>query len=130
MAGVNDNLIPLSERTKSEQTKIATMGGIASGKARNYKKEQIENLKMLLDTLTNDGKTTYREAMNLGVLKGALNGKAENFKAIMEYLEDNQQSNSTPIVNINIIEDNKELEQAFWSGNDETNKLDQPITKE
>jgi hypothetical protein len=117
MAGVNDNLIPLSERTKSEQTKIATMGGIASGKARNYKKEQIENLKMLLDTLTNDGKTTYREAMNLGVLKGALNGKAENFKAIMEYLEDNQNNNSTPIVNINIV-DNGSLEKALY---DETN---------
>ena len=117
MAGVNDNLIPLSERTKSEQTKIATMGGIASGKARNYKKEQIENLKMLLDTLTNDGKTTYREAMNLGVLKGALNGKAENFKAIMEYLEDNQSNNSTPIVNINIV-DNGSLEKALY---DETN---------
>lgn len=117
---------PKHELTESDARK----GGINSGKARNYKKEQIENLKMLLDTLTNDGKTTYREAMNIGVLKGALNGKAENFKAIMEYLEDNQNNNSTPIVNINIIEDNKELEQAFWSDNDETNKLDQPITKE
>lgn len=34
------------------------------------------------------------------------------------------QTNDTPIVNINIIEDNKDLEKVFWSGNDETNKLE------
>ncbi len=116
MAGLNDNLIPMNERTKEEQTRIATMGGIASGKARNYKKEQIESLKALLDSTSKGGKT-YRELMNLGILKGALNGKAENFKAIMEYLEDNQNNNSTPIVNINIV-DNGSLEKALY---DETN---------
>lgn len=113
MAGLNDNLIPMSERTKEEQTKIAKMGGIASGKARNYKKEQIENLKMLLDTLTSDGKTTYREAMNLGVLKGAINGKAENFKVLMDYLDNNTSNNDTPTININII-DNGSLEKALY----------------
>ena len=113
------NLVNLATRPQRERQEIARMGQKASTKARNYKKEQIENLKMLLDTLTNDGKTTYREAMNLGVLKGALNGKAENFKAIMEYLEDNQSNNSTPIVNINIV-DNGSLEKAMY----ETDKLE------
>lgn len=108
------NLRPGEHKFTLEEAK---KGGINSGKARNYKKEQIENLKMLLDTLTNDGKTTYREAMNLGVLKGALNGKAENFKAIMEYLEDNQNNNSTPIVNINIV-DNGSLEKALYDETD------------
>lgn len=103
---------PKHELTESDARK----GGINSGKARNYKKEQIENLKALLDSSTKNGKT-YRELMNLGILKGALNGKAENFKAIMEYLEDNQNNNSTPIVNINII-DNDTLEKALY---DETN---------
>lgn len=94
-------------------TEDARKGGIASGKARNYKKEQIENLKMLLDAMTSDGKTTYREAMNLGVLKGAINGKAENFKVLMDYLDNNTSNNDTPIVNINII-DNGSLEKALY----------------
>lgn len=90
-------------------------GGKASVKARNYKKEQIENLKKLLDEPSKSGKT-YRELMNLGILKGALNGKAENFKAIMEYLDENQTANSTPTININIV-DNSKLEGAMYEEN-------------
>ena len=45
------NLIPLNERTKSEQREIATQGGIASGKARREKKT-IQ--KILIDYLDND----------------------------------------------------------------------------
>lgn len=116
MAGKNDNLIPMNERTKAEQTRIATMGGIASGKARNYKKEQIENLKMLLDTKAEDG-TTYREKMNFGVLKGAIEGKSENYKVIMDFLDNNTSSNETPVVNINIV-DNATLEKALYDEKD------------
>ena len=118
MAGLNDNLIPMNERTKEEQTRIATMGGKASGKARNYKKEQIENLKMLLDSTSKNGKT-YRELINLGLMKGALNGKAENFKALMEYIDDNQQSSMTPIVQINVI-DNSNLEKVLYDEKDKS----------
>ena len=118
MAGLNDNLIPLNERTKEEQTKIAKMGGIASGKARNYKKEQLENLKMLLDSEYKDG-ITYRQAMNLGVLKGALDGKAENFKTILEYIDDSNSTSGTPLVQINVI-DNSNLEKVMYQ--DEENK--------
>jgi hypothetical protein len=35
--GVNGNLIPLCERTPSEQRELARRGGIASGKARSLK---------------------------------------------------------------------------------------------
>ncbi len=45
MAGNNDNLIPLSERTKSEQRQIAALGGKASGDAKRKKK----NLKELVE---------------------------------------------------------------------------------
>lgn len=112
MAGKNDNLIPLNERTKEEQTKIATMGGIASGKARNYKKEQVESLKRLLDAPSKSGKT-YRELINLGILKGAMQGKAENFKTIMDYLDNINGSSDTPTININIV-DNSNLEKAMY----------------
>lgn len=110
------NLIPFSERSPRELKEISRKGQKASVEARNYKKEQIENLKMLLDTLTDEG-ITYREKMNLGVLKGAIDGKAENYKAIMEYIDNQTSNNNTPIVNINII-DNDTLEKAMY---DETN---------
>ena len=104
------NLIPQAHvLTLEEQSK----GGKASGKARNYRKEQIENLKRLLDQ-TNDKGVSYRELMNLGILKGALKGKAENFKAIMDYLDDTIQSSDTPVVQINIV-DNSNLEKAMYS---------------
>ena len=108
----NENLRVL---TSEEAREIGRKGGIASGKARNYRKEQVENLKKLLDQTNNDG-LTYREAMNLGVLKGALDGKAENFKTIIEYLEDNNQNNTTPIVEINIV-DNSNLEKVMYEKN-------------
>ena len=44
------NLIPLNERTKSEQREIATQGGIASGQARREKKTIQKILGELLDT--------------------------------------------------------------------------------
>lgn len=43
-----EDLIFLSERTTEEQKKIATMGGIASGKARREKKLMKDQLKALL----------------------------------------------------------------------------------
>lgn len=46
MAGRNDNLVPLNNRTKTEQTKIARAGGIASGEARRRKKTMRELAQM------------------------------------------------------------------------------------
>lgn len=104
-----ENLIPQAHvLTLEEQSR----GGKASVKARNYKKEQIDSLKALLDS-KNDKGITYRELINLGLMKGALKGKAENFKALMEYIDDNQQSNDTPQVQINII-DNSALEKVLY----------------
>lgn len=97
--------------TLEEQSK----GGKASVKARNYKKEQIENLKALLDS-KNDKGITYRELINLGLMKGALKGKAENFKALMEYIDDSVQANDTPTIQINIV-DNSKLESAMYEEN-------------
>lgn len=103
------NLIPQAHvLTLEEQSK----GGKASAKARNYKKEQIENLKALLDS-KNDKGITYRELINLGLMKGALKGKAENFKALMEYIDDTVQANDTPTIQINIV-DNSKLEGAMY----------------
>lgn len=43
-----DDLIPLNKRTKDEQKKITTMGGVASGKARREKKLMKDQLTALL----------------------------------------------------------------------------------
>lgn len=50
MSGRNGtkNLVPQNERTKEEQRRIASLGGIASGKARKAKKSMSEIAKCLL----------------------------------------------------------------------------------
>ena len=87
-------------------------GGLNSGKSRNYMKEQVAILKRLLDEKDKDG-NTYGENINLGLIKGAKDGKAENYKTIMEYLQGQSQSNDTPTININIV-DNSSLEKAMY----------------
>ncbi len=49
MAGGNDNLIPMNERTKDEQREIARKGGIASGEARRRKRTLRQIAEMLAE---------------------------------------------------------------------------------
>jgi hypothetical protein len=49
MAGGNDNLIPMNERTKDEQREIARKGGKASGEARRRKRTLRQIAEMLAD---------------------------------------------------------------------------------
>lgn len=49
MAGGNDNLIPMNERTKDEQREIARAGGKASGEARRRKRTLRQIAEMLAD---------------------------------------------------------------------------------
>lgn len=108
-----ENLIPLNERTKEEQREIARQGGIASGKARQEKATFKKTLEMLLDEKNAKGKT-YRELITLGQIKSAIDGKAENFKAILALMgEIEEQQQETPSLNINII-DNSNLEKILY----------------
>ena len=61
------NLIPLNERTKSEQREIATQGGIASGKARREKKTIQKILAELLDSEIKDSPQFAKLASKMGV---------------------------------------------------------------
>lgn len=106
------NLVSLATRSERERKEIARKGQKASVEARNYLKEQVAILKRLLDEKDKDG-NTYGENINLGLIKGAKDGKAENYKTIMEYLQGNSQSNDTPTININIV-DNSSLEKAMY----------------
>lgn len=112
MANNEGNLIPNSERTEEERREIARKGGIASGKARNRRKEQIDILKRLLEEPTKNGKT-YGENITLGLIRGAMQGKAENYKTIMDYIDDTTQASGTPNIEIRVI-DNSNLEKVMY----------------
>ena len=68
---------------------------------------------MLLNEKNSNGKT-YRELTTLGLIKGAVDGKAENYKTIVQLLgELQEQANETPSLNITIT-DNSNLEKALY----------------
>lgn len=66
-----EDLIPMSKRTKEEQKKIAIKGGIASGKARRRKRNMKDAIDMLLsnpcDLKSKDGKSIKLLAKQLGI---------------------------------------------------------------
>lgn len=80
-----EDLVPMSERTKEEQKKIATMGGIASGEARRQKKAMREMLETCLEMKNNKG-LTYRQLATMGLINGAIKGNAQNYRTILETL--------------------------------------------
>lgn len=110
----NENLIPMNERSEKEVRELGRKGGIASGETRKEKATMKKTLEMLLDEKSNKLGKTYKELTTLGLIKGAVNGKAENYRLIIELLGELQdQSNTTPEVNINII-DNSNLEKVMY----------------
>ena len=134
MAGVNDNLIPINERTNTEQREIVVKGGVASGIARRRK--SICN-KLLNKEITSEEARKELEANGLtddkseltflmyDLLKTSKDRQSEKtadrlnaMKMLMEYADGESESTSeTPIVNINIV-DNGNYEKAMY---DETN---------
>ena len=112
-----ENLIPFNERTEEEQREIARQGGIASGKVRQEKATFKKTLEMLLDEKNSKGKT-YRELITLGQIKSAIDGKAENFKAILALMgEMEEEQTSTPELKIEIV-DNSNLEKVMYEENE------------
>lgn len=112
MANGQENLIPMSERTKDEVREIARQGGIASGEARREKATMKKTLEMLLDEKNNQGKT-YRELSTLGLIKGAIDGKADNYKTILALLGEIEETKETPDIEIKIV-DNTNLEKTMY----------------
>lgn len=112
-----ENLTPLNKRTKEERKEIARQGGIRSGEVRREKATMRETLRMLLEETNTKGKT-YKELATLGLLKGAVNGNAQNYKTIVEmlgeFVEDN--SSSVPVLKIEVV-DNTNLEKTLYEEN-------------
>ena len=80
-----ENLIPMSERSKEEVRELGQKGGIRSGEVRREKATMKATLEKLLDEKNNKG-ITYRDLATLGLLKGAINGNAQNYRTILETL--------------------------------------------
>ena len=81
-----ENLIPMNERSKDEVRELGQKGGIRSGEVRREKATMKATLEMLLDETNKKSGKTYRELVTLGLLKGAINGNAQNYKTILETL--------------------------------------------
>ena len=68
--------------TKEEQS----LGGKKSVETRRKLATMKKTLEMLLAKKSDDGKTTYQELATLGLIKGAIEGNAQNYKVIVETL--------------------------------------------
>ena len=82
-----ENLKPQSERTKEEQRQIATMGGVASGKARREKADLRKMCQMVLemDIKGKDGTVkSGAEAITLAQLQKALKGDAKAYEVLRD----------------------------------------------
>lgn len=110
-----ENLKPI--QSKEEARELGRKGGIASGEARREKATMKKTLEMLLDTIPNikenKDQKTFRELSTEGLMIGAVQGKAENYKLIMQVLGELEESKETPNIEIKII-DNQELEKTMY----------------
>ena len=93
-------------------------GGINSGESRKEKATMKKTLEMLLESKNKKGQT-YKELVTLGLIKGAVDGKSENYKTIVSLLgELQEQENQTPNIEIKIV-DNSELEKVMYDNNND-----------
>lgn len=80
------NLIPNSQRSPEELREMTRKGGIRSGEVRREKATMKKALEMLLDEQNKKSGKTYRELATLGLIQGAIKGKSENYRLILELM--------------------------------------------
>jgi phage terminase large subunit len=92
----NENLIPFNKRTVSEQRKIQSAGGRASGEARRRKADFRKTLNMLLTTEIDSEEwkpvlealgveCTLESALNMAMIKEGLAGNVKAYEAVARY---------------------------------------------
>ena len=114
MANILKNGNPQHILTKEDSIK----GGERSGEVRKEKATLKKALEMLLDEKNKKG-VSYRDLTTLGLIKGAIDGKAENYKLMAQMLGELDQKDdvSTHEVVINVV-DNSQLEGVLYEDND------------
>ena len=109
--GFEENLIPMNERTKDEQRKIARMGGIASGESRRQSADLKKRLKEIASMALRDGKIdeiktladaknanlSISDALLVKLVVMALNGNIKAMNKLLELLgNDPTEAQETP----------------------------------
>lgn len=103
-------------RTKEEQKKIATKGGIASGKARREKKTLRQCLEILLERTLKDKKgieMSGAEAVSLKVFEKALKGDIRAFEVLRDTAGQKPVEKVQMKTDINIAESAERLSNIF-----------------
>lgn len=103
-----ENLIPLSDRTKEEQRKIQKKAGKASGEARREKKRFQNAVLAALSSKTDNGNTLLEEIV-AAQFKRALSGDTRAFEA----LRDTSGEKPTDKVEASVTSENKELMREY-----------------
>jgi hypothetical protein len=113
------NLIPFtSDQDREEAKKNGKKGGVASGLARREKATMKKVLMDMLDEIGDkENNLTYRQLTTLGLLKGAIQGNATNYKTILEAIGEIETTGSTPEVVIKVV-DNTDLEKVMYEKED------------
>lgn len=130
MANTDNLRVPTSE----EAREIGRKGGIASGKARKEKASLRKGLEAILNSNIRITKgaiyDTYKaygidisdkslvELANLGLLFGAVQGNATNYKTMMETNNEILEENgiTSPTIKIELV-DNSNLEKTLYQEN-------------
>lgn len=134
MANNIENLVSLADRTTEEKRQIGIKGGVASGKARREKASFKKSLETLLnsDIRITQGTIYERfkamgidisdkpltELANLGLMFGAIEGNATNYKTLMESNNEIAVDGAitSPTVKIELV-DNSKLEKTLYEEN-------------
>lgn len=107
-----ENLRPGEYKLSVEEAK---KGGVRSGEVRREKATMKKTLEMLLND-TNKKGVSYKELATLGLIKGAIDGKSDNYKTILQVLGELEETKETPNVEIKIV-DNTGLEKVMYESN-------------
>jgi hypothetical protein len=121
------NLIPFtSDQDREEAKKNGRKGGIASGEVRREKATMKKTLEMLLDVVPkkigdkeNIDKKTWKELATLGLISGAVQGNATNYRTMLETIGELTSEGSgvaTPTLKIE-VSDNSKLEKVLYEEN-------------
>ena len=113
-----DNLIPAGHKLTLEEQ---SAGGKRSGEVRRLKKTfklaLIEALeKEVKDETGKPTGKTYQDLVNIGLLRGAMEGNATNYKTILETigeLEAEKTEVSVPTIKLEVV-DNSNLESVLY----------------
>ena len=121
------NLIPLSERPKSEQREIQSSGGVASGAARRRKRDMRQAADIIMAMQVSDKKIAdamrkagfaedeidWQNANIFGLIKSGAEGNVKAVALLYSILGDNQQEEKTGITNEDMEKVNSFIREAI-----------------